>query len=160
VFALGMPHVGQEYAELLSQHYRSIDALAGASVEDLTSLPSIGPKIAESVVAFFRQDRNQEIIRKLKEGGVALQVTSEHAAATDARLSGMTFVFTGKMSRFTRPEAEARVVQLGGRAAGDVSSKATYLVVGDEPGSKAARARETGVQVIDEKAFLQLLGED
>jgi len=159
VFALGMPHVGQEYADLLTRHYRSIDELAHATVEELTAVPSIGPKIAESVVAFFRQDRNQEIIRKLREGGVALEAAADQSAATDARLSGMTFVFTGRMSRFTRPEAEARVVQLGGRAAGDVSSKVTYLVVGDEPGSKAARAQELGVRVIDEQAFLQMLGE-
>jgi DNA ligase (NAD+) len=159
VFALAMPHVGQEYADLLTRHYRSIDELALATVEKLTALPSIGPKIAESVVAFFRQDRNREIIRKLRDGGVAMEAAAGQSAATEGRLTGMIFVFTGRMSRFTRPEAEAKVVQLGGRAAGDVSSKVTYLVIGDEPGSKAAKAQELGVRVIDEQAFLQLLGE-
>lgn len=160
VFALGMPHVGQEYAGLLARHYRSIDELAEASEEALTALPSIGPKIAESVIAFFQQDRNREIIRKLGEGGVVLETPDEPSATTDSRLSGMTFVFTGRMTHFTRPEAEARVAQLGGRAAQDVSSKVSYVVAGEEPGSKASRARELGIRVIDEQEFLRLLGED
>ncbi len=159
VFGLGMPHVGQEYAELLTRRYRSIDDLAAASETELTSLPSIGPKIAESVIAFFRQERNREIIRKLREGGVALRMPDETPATTDSRLSGLTFVFTGRMARFTRPEAEARVTQLGGRAAQDVSSKVSYVVAGEEPGTKASRARELGIEVIDEQAFLRLVGE-
>jgi DNA ligase (NAD+) len=159
LFALGIFHVGQEYAELLARHYTSTDELAGASVEDLIALPAVGPTIAESVVAFFRQDSNREILRKLRDAGVALQRESGATAAESQRLSGMTFVFTGKMTRFTRPEAEAMVTRLGGRAAQDVSRKVTIVVVGDEPGSKAARARELGVQVLDEREFLQLLGE-
>lgn len=121
--------------------------------------PAVGPTIAESVVAFFRQDSNREILRKLREAGVALQRESEATAVESQRLSGMTFVFTGKMTRFTRPEAEAMVTRLGGRAAQDVSRKVTIVVVGDEPGSKAARARELGVTVMDEREFLHLLGE-
>jgi len=159
LFALGIFHVGQEYAELLARHYASIDELAGASVEDLIALPTVGPTIAESVVAFFRQDSNREILRKLSEAGVALRRESGATAVESQRLSGMTFVFTGRMTRFTRPEAEAMVTRLGGRAAQDVSRKVTIVVVGDEPGSKAARARELGVQVMDEQEFLHLLGE-
>jgi DNA ligase (NAD+) len=159
LFALGIFHVGQEYAELLARHYTSIDELAGTSVENLIALPAVGPTIAESVVAFFRQDSNREILRKLREAGVALQRESEATAVESQRLSGMTFVFTGKMTRFTRPEAEAMVTRLGGRAAQDVSRKVTIVVVGDEPGSKAARARELGVTVMDEREFLHLLGE-
>lgn len=159
LFALGITHVGQEYAELLAQHYAGIDELAAASEEELTALPSIGPRIAASVRAFFRQDANVEILRKLRAAGVALR-REEAAAASAARpLDGMTFVFTGKMAGFTRPEAEARVTQLGGRAAQDVSRKVTIVVVGDDPGSKAAKARELGVRVITEAEFLQLLGE-
>ena len=160
LFALGIFHVGQEYAELLARHFTSIDKLAGASVEELIALPAVGPTIAESVVAFFRQDSNREILRKLSEAGVALQRENGATAVESQRLSGMTFVFTGKMTRFTRPEAEATVTRLGGRAAQDVSRKVTVVVVGDEPGSKAARARELGVQVMDEREFLHLLGED
>ncbi len=160
VFALGMPHVGQEYADLLARHYGSIDKLSRASEDELTALPSIGPKIAESVIAFFRQDRNEEIIRKLRDAGVALQTSTQTFSSEGARLNGMTFVFTGKMERFTRPEAEARVVQLGGRAAQDVSRKVTYVVAGEDPGSKAARAKELGVEVIDEPAFLAMVEEN
>ena len=159
LFALGIFHVGQEYAELLARHFASIDELARASAEDLIALPAVGPTIAESVVAFFRQDSNRQILRKLSEAGVALQRERGAAEVESQKLSGMTFVFTGKMTRFTRPEAEAMVTRLGGRAAQDVSRKVTVVVVGDEPGSKAARARELGVQVMDEREFLHLLGE-
>lgn len=159
LFALGIFHVGQEYAELLARHFTSIDELARASAEDLVALPAVGPTIAESVVAFFRQDSNRQILRKLSEAGVALQRERGAAEVESQKLSGMTFVFTGKMTRFTRPEAEAMVTRLGGRAAQDVSRKVTVVVVGDEPGSKAARARELGVQVMDEREFLHLLGE-
>ena len=159
LFALGIFHVGQEYAELLARHFTSTDELARASVEDLVALPAVGPTIAESVVAFFRQDSNRQILRKLSEAGVALQRERGAAEVESQKLSGMTFVFTGKMTRFTRPEAEAMVTRLGGRAAQDVSRKVTVVVVGDEPGSKAARARELGVQVMDEREFLHLLGE-
>ena len=160
LFALGITHVGQEYAELLARHYASIDELAGASVEDLSALPTIGPTIAESIVAFFRQDSNREILRKLQAADVALQRAGDAASVESQRLNGMTFVFTGRMARFTRPEAEARVTRLGGRAAQDVSRKVTIVVVGEEPGSKADRARELGVQIMDEPGFLRLLGDD
>ncbi|MBN1153101.1 MAG: NAD-dependent DNA ligase LigA [Dehalococcoidia bacterium] len=157
LFALGITHVGQEYAELLAQRYASIDDLSAASEEELTSLPSVGPRIAESIRAFFRQDSNLEILRKLREAGVSLR--REEAAATGGAqpLAGMTFVFTGKMARFTRPEAETRVMQLGGRAAQDVSRKVTIVVVGDDPGAKAAKARELGVRTMTEQEFLNLL---
>lgn len=160
LFALGIPHVGQEYAELLARHYSSIDDLAAAPREDLIALSSIGPKIADSVQAFFRQDSNREILRKLQEAGVKLRRAEGPSTGEEQRLTGMTFVFTGRMDRLTRTEAEARVASLGGRAAQDVSRKVAYVVVGDEPGAKAARARELGVPVLDEQEFLHLLGED
>lgn len=160
IFGLGIPHVGQEYAELLARHYESIDSLAAASTEELASLHSIGPKIAESIVAFFGQCRNLEIIRKLRQAGVRLFRQREAASPGNTQsLNGLTFVFTGKMERFTRPEAEARVRELGGRVAQDVSRRVSYLVLGDEPGSKASRARELGVSVVDETEFLRLLGD-
>ncbi len=158
-FALGVPHVGQEYAELLAQHFASVDALAAASVEELTRLSSIGPKIAESIVAFFRQDRNRQIIEKLRRAGVMLQREDRAVESHDRRLDGLTFVFTGKLTGFTRPEAEQRVVHLGGRAAQDVSRKVSYVVAGEEPGSKIARAQQLGVPVIDETEFLRLIGQ-
>ena len=158
IFALGMLHVGQEYAQFLAQHYSSIDELGEASEETLSGLPSIGPKIAQSIVAFFRQDSNREILRKLRDAGVVLRREEEASQAEEQRFSGMTFVFTGRMNRFTRPEAEALVTRMGGRAAQDVSRKVSVVVLGDEPGSKATKARELGVRTIDEDEFLRLAG--
>ncbi|NLE94666.1 MAG: NAD-dependent DNA ligase LigA [Dehalococcoidia bacterium] len=160
LFALGIVHVGQEYAELLASHYAGIDELAAASPDELSAIPGVGPRIAESVVAFFRQDSNREILAKLREAGVSLRRTSAPETVGVPRLEGMTFVFTGKMARFSRPEAEARVVQLGGRAAQDVSRKVSIVVVGEDPGSKATRAQELGIRTMSEQEFLGLLGED
>jgi DNA ligase (NAD+) len=158
LFALGIQHVGQEYAELLARHYSSVDELGRASAEDLTALESIGPKIAESIVAFFRQDSNLQIIEKLRSAGVSLETSAADPSADELPLRGLTFVFTGKLSRFTRPEAEALVVRMGGRSAQDVSRKVSFVVVGDDPGSKAAKAQELGVTTIDETEFLRRVG--
>jgi DNA ligase (NAD+) len=158
LFALGIPHVGQEYAELLARHFSSIDELGNASVETLTELASIGPKIAESIVAFFRQDSNRQIVEKLRKGGVPLEPKVTESPSDEQPVRGLTFVFTGKLSRFARPEAEALVARMGGRTAQDVSRKVSFLVIGEDPGSKATRARELGVKVIDEAEFLRLIG--
>lgn len=157
IFGLGITHVGQEYAELLARHYGSVDALGAASAEELAAIPSIGPKIAKSIVAFFRQERNQDIVQKLRAAGVALE-SSTDASHGERPLSGLTFVFTGHLEGFTRPEAEARVVRLGGKAAQDVSRKVSYVVAGNEPGSKAAKAARLGIKVIGEDEFRQIIG--
>jgi DNA ligase (NAD+) len=157
IFGLGITHVGQEYAELLARHYKSVDALGTASADELAALPSIGPKIGESIVAFFRQQRNREIIEKLRAAGVDLKSWTEESHG-ERPLSGLTFVFTGRLERFTRPEAEARVVQLGGEAAQDVSRKVSYVVAGDEPGSKVTKAAKLGIRVIGEDEFRQMIG--
>jgi len=158
LFALGIPHVGQEYAELLARHYPGIDQLAQASVDELTQLSSVGPKIAESITAFFRQEANRRIIEKLRQAGVSLRSTEGDSAAGERPLAGLTFVFTGKLSHFSRPEAESLVARLGGRSAQDVSRKVSYVVVGEDPGSKAGKAQGLGVRVIDEAEFLRLVG--
>ena len=159
IFGLGIPHVGQEYAELLAQRYASIDDLTAATPGDLSALPSVGPKIAESVVAFFDEPRNRETLEKLREAGVSFRSQHQSSTSDDQQLNGLTFVFTGRMERFTRPQAEALVASLGGRVAQDVSRRVSYVVAGEEPGSKATRARSLGVRVIDEDEFLKLLGE-
>jgi len=159
IFGLGITHVGQEYAGLLARHYRSIDALGAASAEELAAIPSIGPRIAESIVAFFRQERNRDIIRKLRDAGVTLESSTDESHE-ERPLSGLTFVFTGHLEGFTRPEAETRVVRLGGKAAQDVSRKVSYVVVGDEPGSKAAKAAKLGIKIMAEDEFRQMIGAD
>ncbi len=156
IFGLGITHVGQEYAELLARHYPSVDALGTASAEELAATPSIGPKIAESIVAFFRQQRNREIIEKLRAAGVDPRSSTEESPG-ERPLSGLTFVFTGRLEGFTRPEAEARVVQLGGEAAQDVSRRVSYVVAGDEPGSKVAKAAKLEIKVIGEDEFRRMI---
>ena len=160
IFALGILHVGEEYAELLAENFASIDDLAKASREHLSSLPSIGPKIADSIVAFFRQERNRQIIEKLRKAGVRLEREKvEEAKPEELPLAGLEFVLTGKLESFTRPEAEAKIKALGGKAGSDVTKKTSYLIVGVDPGSKLAKAQKLGIKVLNEAEFLELLNQ-
>ena len=157
IFALGIRHVGGETAELLAKHFSSIDRLAEASREGLLTVPSIGPKIADSILAFFRQEENKGIIQRLKDAGVSLE--EEKAGLEGLPLAGQEFVITGRLDTSSRLEAEARVKALGGTAKSDITRKTTYLVAGAEPGSKLARARAFGIKQLTEEEFLKLLGE-
>ncbi len=156
VFALGIIHVGEETAELLATRFSSIDELSEATEEELISIPSIGPKIAESVVAFFRQEGNRRIIEKLRKAGVRLEEVA--AKPKESPLAGHEFVVTGKLEAFTRPEAEARIKELGGSVGSSVTKKTTYLVVGADPGSKLDKARSLGIKLLTEEEFLKLIG--
>jgi len=158
VFALGILHVGDQYAELLAEHFNSIDALAKASEEDLLSLPSVGPKIAESIMAFFRQEGNKQIIKKLKKRGVRLEREKvKEAKPEELSLAGLEFVLTGKLESLSRSEAEAKIKALGGKAGSDVTKKTSYVVVGTDPSSKLAKAEKLGVKTLSEAEFLDLL---
>jgi DNA ligase (NAD+) len=157
IYALGIRHIGEEMAEVLAGKYHSLDDLAKASREDLMEISTVGPKIADSVTAFFRQEDNLKIIRRLKEAGVKLEEVA--AAPKDRPLAGKEFVVTGRLENFSRQEAEGRIKELGGAARDNVSRKTDYVVVGADPGSKLARARELGIKTIDEKEFLKLLGQ-
>ncbi len=155
IFALGIPNIGDQTAELLAEHFTSIDELARASQEQLQEIPSIGPKIADSVLAFFRQKQNQKIIDKLRNAGVKLE--AEKAKRKDLPLAGLEFVITGTLKSTVRTEAEAKIKELGGKAGSDVTRKTSYLVVGEDPGSKLARAQSLGTRTLTEKEFLELL---
>jgi len=156
IFALGIRHVGAETAEILVKHFDSVDKLTRATEEELTDIPGVGPKIAESIVAFFRQESNKDIIDKLRRAGVKLEM--EQAEPVELPLSGQEFVISGKLEAFPRSDAEARIRELGGSAGSSVTRKTTFLVVGADPGSKLERARELGTKVLSEKDFLQMLG--
>lgn len=161
IFALGILHVGEEYAELLAENFSSIGGLAKASQEDLLSLPSIGPKIADSIVAFFRQERNRQIIEKLRKAAVRLEREKvEEAKPEELPLAGLEFVLTGKLESFTRPEAEAKIKALGGKAGSDVTKETSYLIVGADPGSKLAKAQKLGIKALSETEFLKLLNQN
>ena len=155
IFALGIRHVGEEIGGLLAEHFGSLDKLSEAKEEELKSIPAIGPKIAESVLAFFSQESNRKIIRRLLESGVKPPEVRANTASLP--LAGQEFVITGTLNAFSRLEAEAKIKVLGGSAKDSVSGKTTYLVVGAEPGSKLAKAQALGIKIIDETQFLQLL---
>ena len=160
IFALGILHVGEEYAELLAENFASIDDLAKVSQEDLLSLPSIGPRIADSIVAFFRQEGNRRIVEKLRKAGVKLErEKAEEAKPEELPLAGLEFVLTGKLESFARQESEARIKALGGKAGSDVTKETSYLVVGADPGSKLAKAQKLGVKTLSEAEFLELLNQ-
>ncbi len=156
IFALGIRHVGGEIAEVLASNFANIDGMALASRERLMTVPTIGPKIADSIVSFFRQEQNLRLLYKLKNAGVWPH--AEKPAGADAQpLSGQEFVITGTLESFSRQEAAARIKALGGTVKDNITRKTRYLVVGADPGSKLERARELGVTPLAETEFLRLL---
>ena len=155
IFALGILHIGEEMAELLAKHLGSMDRLADASREELLFIPTVGPKIADSIVAFFRQEENRRIIDRLRKAEVRLE--EEKAKPEELPLAGMEFVITGRLEAFSKQEAEARVKALGGSTGSSVTKKTTYLVVGTDPGSKLARAQSLGTKLLTEEELLRLL---
>ncbi len=161
IFALGIRHVGEEIAEILAGYFGSMSRLQSASFEELTSIPTIGPKIAESVVAFFRQEQNLKVIEKLRRAGLKNleKLEAEPSEVRELPLSGQEFVITGRLGAFPRHEAEARIKRLGGVVGSNVTRKTSYLVVGEEPGSKLQKAQALGVRLLSEGDFLRLLEE-
>ncbi len=153
--ALGIRHVGGEVAGTLATHFGSIDALMDASVEQITDVPGIGPIIAESVREFFSLEENRQIVEKLRAAGVNLR--EEGGGAREGPLSGLSFVVTGRLDRFSRDAAESLIKRHGGAVVGSVSKKTDYLVVGAEPGSKLQKAQQVGTKILDEEAFAAFL---
>ena len=157
IFALGIRHVGSETAEILARQFNDIEALAKASREGLMEIESIGPKIADSIVAFFHEEANQKIIERLRKAGVTLQ---EEVKTEKLLLAGQEFVITGRLEALSRQEAETRIKALGGTAKDNVTRKTNYLVVGADPGgNKLKKAQELGTGQIKEKELLRLLGQ-
>lgn len=155
--ALGIRYVGDRTAEILAQHFGSLERLAAAEPETLTALPEVGPKIAESVHAYFRQPQVLDFLRRLQAAGVRTSDPVTEAPPAQGPLAGRTVVITGTLSRFTRAEAEAAVQEAGGRAASSVSRRTDFVVAGENAGSKLDRARDLGVPVLDEDAFVRIL---
>ena len=155
LFALGIRHVGSEIAETLANEFGSLDAIAGAGREELEAIPAIGPKIAESVYSYFREERQRRVIEKLKRAGVNME--QERAAPAEGPLAGQMFVVTGTLASMARSQAEARLKALGASIGSSVTKKTTCLVVGEGPGSKLQKAQEYGTKVMDEQELLRLL---
>ena len=153
--ALGIFHVGSEVAELLARHFTSIDALMAGTEEELTSIPSIGPKIAASVITYFSRESNRALIEKLRAAGV--RMADEASTETvEQLLAGQRFVVTGRLQGLSRSQVEERIKELGGGVSGSVSKKTDYVVAGEDAGTKLADAHRLKVRVIDEGEFLLL----
>ena len=161
LYALGIRHVGETVARLLAERFGTLEAVMNAPLDDLAAVEGIGPEIAESARRFFDRPENRESVERLRAAGVepVSREPTENLAPADSPLTGKTVVLTGALSGMTRSEAKNRVLAAGGRVAGAVSKKTDYVVAGDRPGSKADRARELGVTLLDEPAFLALLSE-
>ncbi len=154
IFALGIRQVGERTAKSLSQAFGSIDNLEKATMEELTSIRDIGATVARSIRNFFDNRDNLAIIRQMLELGVA---PLSGVKKVGGRLSGKSFVFTGSLTRFSRDEARKLVEDLGGNVLGSVSRKTDYVVAGEEAGSKLAKARDLGLNVLSEEQFLALI---
>jgi len=155
---LGIPFVGERTAQLLSDHFGSLDAIASAPTETLQEVNEVGPKIAESIRHFFDEKRNCELIDRLREAG--LQFTAAKRAKKEGPLVGLTFVLTGTLPTLTREEAKARIETAGGKVGGSVSSKTNYVVAGEEAGSKLEKARELKIPILDEEGLFAILASE
>ncbi|MGB9792153.1 MAG: NAD-dependent DNA ligase LigA [Thermacetogeniaceae bacterium] len=158
IYALGIRYVGARAAEILAERFGSLEALSQASEEELTEIPEIGPKIAASIVAFFREEQTKRVIEKLKKAGVKMEQEKPAAPSGELPLAGKQFVLTGTLSSFTRSQAEELIKSLGGKVSSSVSKKTDYVVVGENPGQKFEKAKKLGIPILDEKGFLELVG--
>jgi DNA ligase (NAD+) len=157
LYGLGIRHVGSTVSEQLAASFRSLDALRGATGEEIASVEQVGPTIASSVVAFLSNPDNVAVLERLRDLGVRLSDEGRVAEALPATLTGLTFVLTGGLERFTREEATARLKERGGKVSGSVSAKTSFVVAGADAGSKLARALELGVPLLDEAALVRII---
>ena len=154
IYAFGIRQVGQKTGKVLAGRFGSLDALQAATVEQLTAVEDIGEITARSIVDWFRSPQSLHLIARLKEAGVNMMAEER---GEDQRFAGKTFVLTGTLERFTRDEATKMIEDRGGKAAGSVSKKTTYVVAGEAAGSKLRKAQELGIPVLTEEEFLQLM---
>ena len=153
LYGIDIRHVGERYAKLLANHFRSIDRLAEASVEELDAIHEIGLAVAESVYEWFHDPRNVDLVERLKAAGVKTETDAASTAMLDERFVGKTFVLTGKLENYTRDEAAKLIEERGGRVSSSVSKNTDYVVAGSDAGSKLTKAESLGVAVLDEVSF-------
>ncbi len=158
LFAIGIRFVGEGTAKLLSGNFISIDNLSQAKFEDLKGIYEIGPRIAQSVVDFFSDEKELEIIRRMKMAGVNFEQSENEMKSGKSVLAGKSFVLTGELETMTRDAAKYAIEELGGKVTGSVSSKTSYVVVGANPGSKFDKAKKLNVTILNEQEFLGILG--
>ena len=154
-YALGILFVGERTGQLLAEHFFSLDEMAAATQEQLEEVPEVGPKVANSIVQFFSEPANRQLIKKLDKAGV--RPTAERRVVKSDKLAGKSFVFTGGLANRSREEAGELVKQHGATVSGSVSKKTSFVVVGTDPGSKYDKAKELGVPILDEAGFEKLI---
>jgi DNA ligase (NAD+) len=162
IYGLGIRHIGERAAQVLAGAFGSMDRIGQLTVEELQQTPEIGPVLARSLRDWLDEPRNRMLLDRLREAGVRMeaQESERRAAAAEGPLSGRTYVLTGTLASMTREQAEAAIERLGGKVAGSVSRKTSAVIVGADPGSKADKARELGVETLDEAGFRALLASD
>ena len=156
IYALGIRYVGERTAQALADYFKRIDSLAKVSLDELIRIEDVGPKVGESIVFFFKQPENIKLINKLKEAGLNFSSIKKEKKG-ERPLAGQIFVLTGKLSDLSREEATEIIESLGGTVSSSISSKTTYVVVGDSPGLKFERALKLGIPTLEEKEFLKLV---
>ena len=156
IYALGIRQVGAKTGKVLASCFGSLDALMQATEEELTAVPDVGAVTAAYIVDWFHQEQSIHMVERLRQAGVNFK---SKRVVTDTRFAGMTFVLTGALTKFTRDEATERIEHFGGKAAGSVSKKTTYVVVGENAGSKERKARELGIPILSEDQFLEMIAE-
>jgi DNA ligase (NAD+) len=159
IYALGIRHVGEKAAATLAQHLRTMDRVLDASAEALQTVPEIGPVVAESVKQFSDEPRNRRIVERLAAAGVNMASQAPEPGDERGPLTGKIFVITGTLSSMSREDATAALERLGAKVSGSVSRKTNYLVAGADAGSKLQKARDLGVETLDEEAFQALIME-
>ena len=156
IYALGIRQVGAKTGNVLASSFGSLDGLMSATEEMLTQVPDVGGVTAAYIVDWFQQEQSRHMVERLRQAGVNFE---SKRVVTDTRFAGMTFVLTGALTKFTRDEATERIEYFGGKAAGSVSKKTTYVVVGENAGFKERKARELGIPILSEDQFLEMIQE-
>jgi len=155
LYAFGIRHVGEKASSVLAEKFGTIDNLTKASIEDLTSIPEIGPVMAESIVNFFNQEETDKLIKRLKQSG--LNMEEEVKEKKSSSLTDRKIVFTGELKSMTRSDAEKLVHELGGDATSNVSKNTDFVVAGENPGSKLTKAKKLNIKIISEEEFLEII---
>jgi DNA ligase (NAD+) len=160
MMGLGIRQVGQHIAKVLAREFASLDEIMSANREQLLQVREIGPEISDSLVAYWSEPRNREVIAQLQQSGVQVAPGMATGDRRKSPLAGKTFVFTGGLDHFTRDEAQHAVETAGARVSSSVSKRTSYVVAGRDPGSKLDQARTLGVAILTEQDFTSLIGKD
>jgi DNA ligase (NAD+) len=156
LFGLGILHVGVSAARALADHFPNLDALMAATPEELQRIPDVGEVVGTSIAQFFQEPGNREMIEKLRGAGLRLTSEPKTATVSDSKIKGTTWVITGTLSQ-PRDEIAERIIQQGGKVSGSVSKKTSFVLAGEEAGSKLEKARKLGIRIIDEAGFRRML---